>query len=586
MKLCFCKRSAAKTLAELIPRAERLGRAFRLRHTFSEHPTLTKGTTNNLMDYTDSTHLFKYQWDYIHDPEAMIALWQDEEEGAKYGGNCLFTEWIEKIRHAAHNNEILKKKVGITEGVTNIILSDNSFVSDIRIHSRDGFNTRINENNVKIRELNRWKEKMIYFQFGEQISIFNGCPVHELEIITKPEDKENLIKYLFEKSNWKTKVREHFVDMMIKGRKAAVDFMNCLPDEYYADLSVFHRMDILHTLNGANNIKERWFGGADEEGIVVQVIKTTPKYQISDLFDKLEENNLIIDLYKKIHDVFGKDNQTKFMSELFYLYYKQSPFLIELCADYSTDEFIPWVDKVKGNQQTCYYDYHTNFYSKKYFSNKMTFSNNPKEGDIVITADYYYKTYKWIKNEYSILPKVVSPFKCLPVYFYTKVDFIGIKDMILPMPAIFFKWINEEVTEKDIECKAKLAAKIVAVAIPGYKLLNGTKSIATKIIAISSLITASGDLFIELSDLNCQKMGTTVYGRRFCSMWNHLSSAVNAASTINDVVSEKLPLFTILSLTWDNLLNDENINVQEVLGDKKYLEISNTIKEIDRIIKQ
>jgi hypothetical protein len=36
MKLCFCKRSAAKTLAELILRAERLGRAFRLRHTFSK----------------------------------------------------------------------------------------------------------------------------------------------------------------------------------------------------------------------------------------------------------------------------------------------------------------------------------------------------------------------------------------------------------------------------------------------------------------------------------------------------------------------------------------------------------------------
>jgi hypothetical protein len=62
--------------------------AFRLKHTFSEHPTLTKGTTNNLMDYSDSTHLFKYQWDYIHDPEAMMALWQDEEEGeliSKYG---------------------------------------------------------------------------------------------------------------------------------------------------------------------------------------------------------------------------------------------------------------------------------------------------------------------------------------------------------------------------------------------------------------------------------------------------------------------------------------------------------------------
>lgn len=58
--------------------------AFRLYHTFSsENPYKeTKGQTNNLMDYNNGTHLHKYQWDYIHDPQAMIAWVQDDDEAA------------------------------------------------------------------------------------------------------------------------------------------------------------------------------------------------------------------------------------------------------------------------------------------------------------------------------------------------------------------------------------------------------------------------------------------------------------------------------------------------------------------------
>jgi hypothetical protein len=72
--------------------------AFRLRHTFSEHPTLTKGTTNNLMDYSDSTHLFKYQWDYIHDPEMVIAWLEEEDEGALFKYNWVFIDSPELFR--------------------------------------------------------------------------------------------------------------------------------------------------------------------------------------------------------------------------------------------------------------------------------------------------------------------------------------------------------------------------------------------------------------------------------------------------------------------------------------------------------
>jgi hypothetical protein len=59
--------------------------AFRLEHTFEEYATLGKGTTDNLMDYGTGTRLNKYQWDLIHDPVAVLGLFEDDEESALAG---------------------------------------------------------------------------------------------------------------------------------------------------------------------------------------------------------------------------------------------------------------------------------------------------------------------------------------------------------------------------------------------------------------------------------------------------------------------------------------------------------------------
>jgi hypothetical protein len=58
---------------------------FRLYHIFSSDNRyiLPEGTTDNLMDYNGGTALYKYQWDYIHDPQTMLFAWaEEEEEGA------------------------------------------------------------------------------------------------------------------------------------------------------------------------------------------------------------------------------------------------------------------------------------------------------------------------------------------------------------------------------------------------------------------------------------------------------------------------------------------------------------------------
>ncbi len=70
-----------KALAATI--AHELGHGlFRLEHSWQTYPALSKGSSDNLMDYRGGTNLHKYQWDLIHDPVGMLGWFQDEEENA------------------------------------------------------------------------------------------------------------------------------------------------------------------------------------------------------------------------------------------------------------------------------------------------------------------------------------------------------------------------------------------------------------------------------------------------------------------------------------------------------------------------
>ena len=74
---------------------------FRLRHTFESYPALTKGSTDNLMDYGKGTRLHKYQWDLVHHPEAMLGWFQEEGENASYDFcEVMFKDKLNAIRKA------------------------------------------------------------------------------------------------------------------------------------------------------------------------------------------------------------------------------------------------------------------------------------------------------------------------------------------------------------------------------------------------------------------------------------------------------------------------------------------------------
>ena len=54
---------------------------FKLRHTFEEF-SIASYSTNHLMDYSEGSHLSKYEWDIIHNPGLAIPLFDSDTEAA------------------------------------------------------------------------------------------------------------------------------------------------------------------------------------------------------------------------------------------------------------------------------------------------------------------------------------------------------------------------------------------------------------------------------------------------------------------------------------------------------------------------
>jgi len=108
---------------------------FNFRHTFSNDNivTLPEGETQNLMDYSGGKELFKYQWDYAHDTESGLFVFEDSEEGAMMGTLILTAMQRIKEAHAKGQTEITTSFITRTMGDWSEHLSvENYSFSDIQ----------------------------------------------------------------------------------------------------------------------------------------------------------------------------------------------------------------------------------------------------------------------------------------------------------------------------------------------------------------------------------------------------------------------------------------------------------------------
>lgn len=106
----FTSAISSQNLAKTV--AHELGHgAFRLEHTFETYPSLSNGTTDNVMDNGTGSRLHKYQWDLIHNPVAVWGLFEDDEEGASK--SLLNSKYV--FMHQQLSTKSYASNVGVNE---------------------------------------------------------------------------------------------------------------------------------------------------------------------------------------------------------------------------------------------------------------------------------------------------------------------------------------------------------------------------------------------------------------------------------------------------------------------------------------
>ena len=75
---------------------------FRLTHNFDDFASLTKGSTQNLMDYAGGTQLRKFQWNDIHNLREVKWWGQDKKQNAAFGEKG--TDWF-----CVGNDDVMKQ---------------------------------------------------------------------------------------------------------------------------------------------------------------------------------------------------------------------------------------------------------------------------------------------------------------------------------------------------------------------------------------------------------------------------------------------------------------------------------------------
>ncbi|GAB3337192.1 hypothetical protein GCM10027429_21360 [Marivirga atlantica] len=135
--------------------------AYRLRHTFSNEAYYAgANTTDNLMDLRDNgIDLYKHQWDFVHDPENVNTLFEDDDESAM-GNEDLpdfmvysFSSKIILNEYDGARGELIAFDISLSENLeTDNLLYD---VIDIKLGEFDA------KNSYKIQQVLRSSEQFV-----------------------------------------------------------------------------------------------------------------------------------------------------------------------------------------------------------------------------------------------------------------------------------------------------------------------------------------------------------------------------------------------------------------------------------------
>ena len=154
---------------------------FVLKHTFDSSYGLFKGSTDNLMDYTEgASHLAKWQWDVIHDPGVVVRIFERDEDAAKVNEDGFKVQETLRILRLILTKEADYQFKNINVEASDIQIGNNRY-KKIRIRSVSETNNVNNSSNViNFENLNielsneTETEKMRNFIYGVEKDIYGS----------------------------------------------------------------------------------------------------------------------------------------------------------------------------------------------------------------------------------------------------------------------------------------------------------------------------------------------------------------------------------------------------------------------------
>ncbi|MCE2995246.1 MAG: hypothetical protein LW863_06600, partial [Flammeovirgaceae bacterium] len=164
--------------------------AFRLEHSFDTYNTIEKYSTDNLMDYQPSgITLHKYQWDLIHDPAAVLGLFEGDE-----GGAMVAKKTTGKLVVTISNTTLAEGKVYVNESSIKQI--------KVKFEIADTTKTKVlyqltcitSSKNTTINHPKTGYDTLVYNQV-EEIN-FDSIPQGKYKLVCKVSKKEYVLNFI------------------------------------------------------------------------------------------------------------------------------------------------------------------------------------------------------------------------------------------------------------------------------------------------------------------------------------------------------------------------------------------------------
>jgi hypothetical protein len=537
---------------------------FRLWHTFcsnSSYP-LVRGTTNNLMDYTispDSTALFKYQWDYCHNPENMTGLFQDEEEG-EYAPVTWISSIIQDIRCMRYwNKELLNmreyyklRKEPIEDASVSLIGRNfTRIVAELQDKNSSYINVNIVNIDNNTVSVGKDKSKLEFSVYGKKL-------------YGDSESAKWLYNYIISDKSEVDRDIEILLNKL-DNKEDIGSIIKQLPKCFYEALSSERRVDYIEKLSENAN---------ENISTIVDLINTTPNHNAITFFEILGRTKLFYKLRSDGNVSFK--NYTNFIRALTILFYQQDDIREKLINLPHTRLFVN--ETRTGNIGISI----TNSFTKKPDSLivtgnvSLTYRNEQMESPYAAYNKTANTTTAFIGYKKSVGYCDLIGLELKSNYGHLKES---VHNDVVPLPAFYFEWINYNMYRETELRSIDIAVTLISLAV-GLGELQAISKVGKFVFSIKliGVIKSSVDLVLLNKRIYRLIEKKTSAGSSFLSNWRKFTMIYDLAVFDIRNINKDRDLFTDLSLSWSS---SKALLVNEI-DPELFKDINTLILEIEK----